>query len=138
MIDGATDVTDRDKTDANKAVVKGFIEDVLVQHKFERGTAYIDADTYIQHNPHVADGEPAMISAFRKLDAAGTSHRYHRTHMLLGEGNFVLAASEGVVGDVPTAFYDLFRLAHGRIVEHWDTLEAIPPRAEWKNDNGKF
>ena len=24
------------------------------------------------------------------------------------------------------------------IAEHWDTLEAIPPRDQWKNNNGKF
>jgi hypothetical protein len=24
------------------------------------------------------------------------------------------------------------------IAEHWDTLEAIPPRDQWKNSNGKF
>jgi len=24
------------------------------------------------------------------------------------------------------------------LVEHWDTIEAIPARSEWKNDNGKF
>jgi hypothetical protein len=21
---------------------------------------------------------------------------------------------------------------------HWDTVEAVTPRSEWKNDNGKF
>jgi hypothetical protein len=25
-----------------------------------------------------------------------------------------------------------------RFAEHWDTLEAIPPRDQWKNSNGKF
>ncbi len=25
-----------------------------------------------------------------------------------------------------------------QIVEHWDTIEEIPARAEWKNKNGKF
>jgi hypothetical protein len=24
------------------------------------------------------------------------------------------------------------------LVEHWDTIEAIPPRDQWKNSNGKF
>jgi len=35
-------------------------------------------------------------------------------------------------------FYDLFRLAGGKVVEHWDTTEKVAPRSEWKNDNGKF
>ena len=35
-------------------------------------------------------------------------------------------------------FYDLFRIENGKIVEHWDTIEEIPPRSEWKNQNGKF
>jgi hypothetical protein len=31
----------------------------------------------------------------------------------------------------------------GKVVEHWDAIEAdaieaIPPKSEWKNDNGKF
>ena len=37
-----------------------------------------------------------------------------------------------------TSFYDLFRVHGGKLVEHWDTTEAIPPRSEWKNNNGKF
>jgi predicted SnoaL-like aldol condensation-catalyzing enzyme len=30
------------------------------------------------------------------------------------------------------------RLAKGKIVEHWDTIEKVAPRSDWKNDNGKF
>lgn len=25
-----------------------------------------------------------------------------------------------------------------QIVEHWDTIETIPAKSEWKNSNGKF
>lgn len=138
MIDGASEIADLDKTDTNKAVVKGFVDEVLSQRRLERAQAYVDPATYLQHNPHAGDGVEAMIASFRKLDASGSPHRYFRIHKLLGEGNFVLAVSEGVAGDTPTAFYDLFRLADGRIVEHWDVLQTIPPRSEWKNDNGKF
>jgi predicted SnoaL-like aldol condensation-catalyzing enzyme len=41
------------------------------------------------------------------------------------------------VGPGP-AGVDLFRIEKGRIAEHWDTLEAIPPRDQWQNSNGKF
>jgi predicted SnoaL-like aldol condensation-catalyzing enzyme len=59
-------------------------------------------------------------------------------HRILAEGNFVLTISEGSHNGVHSSFYDLYRVAYGEIVEHWDTTEAIPPRTEWKNDNGKF
>ena len=34
--------------------------------------------------------------------------------------------------------YDLFRVQNGKIVEHWNTIEEIPVKEDWKNDNGKF
>jgi len=33
---------------------------------------------------------------------------------------------------------DLFCVAEGKIIEHWETIDAIPPRNEWKNDIGRF
>lgn len=26
----------------------------------------------------------------------------------------------------------------GKITEHWDTIETIPSKDQWQNDNGKF
>jgi predicted SnoaL-like aldol condensation-catalyzing enzyme len=57
---------------------------------------------------------------------------------VLGEGNFVLVTSEGSFGGKSTSFYDLFRVADGKIAEHWDTIETIPAEDQWKNKNGKF
>jgi predicted SnoaL-like aldol condensation-catalyzing enzyme len=64
--------------------------------------------------------------------------RYQRVHRILAEGCFVLAACEGAHHGVHSALYDLFRLDSGNIVEHWNSIEEIPPRSEWKNTNGKF
>jgi predicted SnoaL-like aldol condensation-catalyzing enzyme len=75
---------------------------------------------------------------FSDLAAKGKAVVYKRVPMVLGEGNFVLVVAEATFGGVPTAIYDLFRIESGKIAEHWDTLEAIPPRDQWKNSNGKF
>ena len=64
--------------------------------------------------------------------------KYDTVHKVLGEGNFVLVMSEGTFGGAHTSFYDLFRVEDGKIAERWDTLETIPAKAKWKNDNGKF
>jgi predicted SnoaL-like aldol condensation-catalyzing enzyme len=50
----------------------------------------------------------------------------------------VLTVSEGQFAGKPTAFYDLWRVENGKIAEHWDIVEAIPEKTEWKNSNGKF
>ena len=33
---------------------------------------------------------------------------------------------------------DLFRVSKEKIAEHWDTIEEIPAKTQWKNNNGKF
>jgi predicted SnoaL-like aldol condensation-catalyzing enzyme len=68
----------------------------------------------------------------------GITMKYDQIHQVLGEGNFVLIVSEGTFANQPTSFYDLFRVENGKLAEHWDTLETIPPQQERKNDNGKF
>ena len=46
--------------------------------------------------------------------------------------------TQGEFAGKHVAFYDLFRVQNGKIAEHWDTIEAIPAKADWKNTNGKF
>jgi predicted SnoaL-like aldol condensation-catalyzing enzyme len=64
--------------------------------------------------------------------------KYYKTHRLLVEGNFVLAVNEGDHHGIHSSFYDLFRIESDQIVEHWDTTEKVPPKSDWKNENGKF
>ena len=37
----------------------------------------------------------------------------------------------------PLAQVDVYRIQDGRIVEHWDNAEPVPPEEEWAN-SGKF
>jgi predicted SnoaL-like aldol condensation-catalyzing enzyme len=138
MVDGSTEITDRDKTDENKALVKKFVEDVLMGGNIEAMPSYYNGDNYIQHNPMVGDGLATVMKVFQKLAEQGVSASYDKIHMVIGEGNFVLVVSEANMGGNTAAIYDLFRVENGKIAEHWDILEAIPPQDQWKNTNGKF
>ncbi len=138
MTDGSTTAQDLDKTQANKELVRKFVDDILVNGRMDKLAGYFDGDTYIQHNPQIGDGLSGLGTAMQAMAKQGVAMKYDRTHQLLGEGNFVLAVSEGSFAGQATSFYDMFRVENGKIAEHWDTIETIPPRSDWKNDNGKF
>ncbi len=139
QFDGATEITDLNKTEANKKTVTGFIENVILNHQTDKIATYINPTKYIQHNPAVADGLDGFGAAMKYFAESGLVMEYTKLHKVLGEGNFVLTISEGKFGKGEhTAFYDLFRLENGQIVEHWDVISGIPAKADWKNNNGKF
>jgi len=138
MIDGPTEPRDMDKTYANKELVRAFVDDILVNGRMEKLAGYLDGDEYIQHNPQIADNLSGLGSALQAMAARGITMKYDRVRKVLGEGNFVLVVSAGAFGGKQTSFYDLFRVENGKIAEHWDTIETIPPREQWKNVNGKF
>jgi predicted SnoaL-like aldol condensation-catalyzing enzyme len=138
MTDGPSEPEDLDRTEENKALVRRLVEDILVNGKLDQLPGYYDDDHYIQHNPQIADGVTGLGQALQFLAEHGITVKYDKIHKVLGEGNFVLVVSEGSYADQPTAFYDLFRVENGKIAEHWDTLEAIPPETAWQNQNGKF
>lgn len=138
MTDGPTESTDSEKTEYNKTRVRDFVEDILVNGKMEKLAGYFTGDVYTQHNPQIGDGLSGLGTALEAMAKQGITMTYARIHKVLGEGNFVLVVSEGAFAGQPTAFYDLFRVESGKIVEHWDIIETIPPKQAWKNSNGKF
>ncbi len=139
QFDGTTELKDVDKTESNKKLVAGFINDVLKGGKTDLVTTYINPKKYLQHNSGVADGLDGLGAALDYFAKNGLVMVYDKVHKVLGEGNFVLTMSEGKFGKGDhVAFYDLFRVEDGKIVEHWDIIETIPAKETWKNSNGKF
>lgn len=136
--DGATTITDLDKTAQNKALVKNLLTDVFMGAAPEKITDYISTEQYLQHNPGVKDGLAGLGEALEALAKAGTPMEYKTNHIILGQGNFVLTVSEGVFLGKEVSFYDIFRIQDGKVVEHWDTIEDLTPEADAMNTNGKF
>jgi len=139
MNDGPVMAVDHDRTELNREFVSSFVNEVLIGGQPGRVGDYLDREAYVEHNPEMSDGLASLQSRL-SADAPDGSRLvdYQRSHRVLAEGSFVLAVSEGLLSGVHMSFYDLFRLDRGRIVEHWDTVDEVPPRSEWKNDNGKF
>ena len=89
-------------------------------------------------NVAIADGVSGLNEALGALAEAGIEMIYDETHMILAQGNFVLAVSEGTYGGAPTSYYDLWRVENGKIDENCDVMETIAEQSTWQNDIGKF
>ena len=139
MVDGPTTSTDLNLTEKNRTLVQSFVQTVLVENQLEQLTAYIDSGNYIEHSPQLSDDVATLHTALGVMYSAQLKRiDYQKIHRILAEGDFVLCVTEGELEGDTASFYDLFRVAEGKIVEHWDTTEKVVPKSEWKNDNGKF
>lgn len=136
QVDGPAEVTAPEQTEASRAVVVGFVEAVLKGGQVDRITEFISTVQYDQHNPGVADGLDGLGAALKAWGEQGITMQYETLHRSVAEGEFVLTQSEGLLGGKPTAFYDLFRVDGGKIVEHWDVVADIP--ASLPHGNGLF
>ena len=138
QIDGTTEIMDLDKTEENRELVENFLYDVMQGNNPDKTADYFDGDTYIQHNTAIADGVSGLNEALTALAEQGIQMIYDETHMILAQGNFVLAVSEGSYGGEHTSYYDMWRVENGKIAEHWDVMETIADESTWQNQNGKF
>ena len=90
MIDGPTSATDMDKTVANKALVRAFVDDILVNGRMDKLAGYFDGDKYTQHNPQIPDGLSGLGGALQAM-AKDVALRLAAVNSLLdtGEGDVV-------------------------------------------------
>jgi predicted SnoaL-like aldol condensation-catalyzing enzyme len=141
LVDGVDVVTERGETEANRMLVKEFVDVVFKQGLTDRLPEYI-GDTYIQHNPGAENGLAGLQAFFASVTDQGLAVGFVDSPLVVADGNFVLVGSEGFFGppDVkPLAvFYDLFRVEAGKLVEHWDIIPTLPPLDQIPHQNGLF
>ncbi len=132
QLDGATEITDLDRTEENKALVKAMLENCLFPGARPDRIEEYFAEDYLQHNPNVGDG----LAIVRQL-AQGENRQltYDEIVLLVGRGNFVATLCKANWEGAPLAQVDILRLEDGKIVEHWDNSEPV---LEDDVNSGKF
>jgi predicted SnoaL-like aldol condensation-catalyzing enzyme len=122
QIDGPTRVEDPAATETNKKLVTAYITEMLIAGC----TGDYVSGACIDHDPSAGD----CRSRFNPSGADLV--RYAGIVHLIGSGNFVAALCNVFIDGRPGTSCDLYRLDGGRIVEHWNTMQATgvrPPRA---------
>jgi predicted SnoaL-like aldol condensation-catalyzing enzyme len=118
-------------------VVRNFYETAFVKHQPVEAMKNYVGNKYIQHNPYVKDGPEPFIAYFtefyKKNPSATTTIK-----RMIAEGDLVVVHAHSQVNakDRGYAAIDIFRLENGKIVEHWDSVQAVPEKSE--NSNTMF
>ena len=115
----------------NKATVVAYYTTAFNDKKPEEAVAKYGGPVYIQHNPQAADGFDAFIAFVNSF-----TQQFPQLHVdikrVIGECNMVVTHSHITTSphDRGSAVADIFRLnRQGKVVEHWDVLQAVPPTA---------
>ena len=127
-------MTTSNSTEANKAPVLAGIKGVFI----DRDPSAVDrlfSANYRQHNPQIPTG-PAAIKAL--LGNLSRDFKYE-PGLVMADGDYVSIHGRYTGwGPKPMIAVDIFRVANGKIAEHWDVMQEEVPAAQSANGNSMF
>ncbi len=120
----------------NKELVLQAMTDVFVRRDLSAFERYW-AEDYIQHNHYI----PPFRKGLRELASQLPPGFTYEPGMIVGEGDIVMIhgrySAHGPFKK-PAIAVDIFRIANGLLVEHWDVLEEEVPAELTVSKNEMF
>jgi predicted SnoaL-like aldol condensation-catalyzing enzyme len=109
-----------------REIVLAFYETGLNEKDADKAAQYL-GDTYIQHNPMVADGPEAFLRFVRFRRERYPQSR-NEVKMVIAEGDLVVLHVHSVLvpGTPGRHIVDIFRVEGDKVTEHWDVIQDIP------------
>jgi predicted SnoaL-like aldol condensation-catalyzing enzyme len=121
-------------TNDNKTLVLAGIKGVFI----DRDPTVLDrlfGDDYRQHNPLIPNGTAAIKSLLGNL----SRDFEYQPGLVVADGDYVMVHGRYVGwGSKPMVAVDIFRVANGKITEHWDVMQEEVPAEQSVNGNSMF
>ncbi len=124
------------KLEANKKMVYEFWRLVFNTHDMSLAPNYMHED-YIQHNPAVDTGRAPFMAFFGSLPKVAVQDTIPDLVHIMAEGDYVTLAFLREFPDprtpgkmYTTTWFDMFRVANGKLAEHWDYGTLGAPAAQ--------
>ncbi|MBO9641676.1 MAG: nuclear transport factor 2 family protein [Pseudacidovorax sp.] len=117
-------------TQKNKALVMKAYQELFGDHDFGALDRYW-GDTYIQHNPYMADGREGVREFVEKMGYFKGPKQKIDFLRVIAEGDLVMVQVRQPASPASPEMVvvDIFRVEKNKIVEHWDVMQAVPADA---------
>ena len=110
----------------NRAAFEQFCDLFYTQKRVADAFAYLVSDAYIQHNPTLADGPAAAVEALTPKFDGDPDSRFEIQRILVDGDLAMVHVRASSTGRPDAAVADIYRFDDGKLVEHWDVLQAVP------------
>jgi len=109
----------------NRAIVTEFARLFYTERDVEAAFEQFVVDDYVQHNPTMPDGREAAVRMLvPKFSTPGA--RFDIERILVDGDHALIHVRATFPGNPVAAVADIYRLADGKVVEHWDVLQRMP------------
>src|SRR5262245_24688052 len=121
-------------SDANEKLVLAVLKGAFIDRDPDVVDRHFSA-SYTQHNPSIPDG-PAAIKAL--IPGLRPEFQYE-PGMVVASGNLVMVHGRYTGwGPKPMVAVDIFRVADGKVAEHWDVMQEEVQADKTANGNPMF
>jgi len=121
---------------SNKEIATEFLHAIVNAKDYDAASKYLGS-WYTEHDPEGADG-PTGLKAYIQFLRDNFPNSHVEIKRVIADGDYVILHVHSILtpGTRGQAIVDIFRLAKGKVIEHWDVTQEIPEKSS--NPNGMF
>lgn len=119
---------------ANKALVEKAMTELFVNRDATAVDRYWGKG-YIQHNPTIANGSEELPGIVKALPP---TFKYEPGMVAAQDDLVMIHGRYAGWGPTPLVVVDIFRVADGKLVEHWDVVQQEVPTDKTKSGHPMF
>jgi predicted SnoaL-like aldol condensation-catalyzing enzyme len=116
---------------ANVALVTDFVQNLMNNHNFDYILERYNDDSYVQHNRNLPDKITGLVGFLEEFVQDYPDYTYDVKH-IYADGDYVIFHSHATLQKDDRGndqkgmnIIDTWRIEDGKIVEHWDSIQAL-------------
>ena len=116
---------------ANAELITDFVQNLMNDHNFDYVLEHYNDSAYTQHNRNLPDKVTGLVGFLKEFVEDYPDYTYDVKHIYV-DGDYVIFHSHATLDKEDRGndekgmnIIDTWRIEDGRIVEHWDSIQAL-------------